>query len=191
MTKAKKKSTSVGKVIDRYDVINQIAFHTHPHFNGKKFVKGMALHEACGEVGISARTFYNWIDEDESLRKLWAKIKSTQRDMMVAKAMKNVEDALYGDIKLRPAEMVGISLRFLEKVSEDFKDKTKVELEVSGDFNTPIEELKRRALEIATKLSLDTKKEQDEYESYDDDTILSPLAITDGGETEERGTLGA
>lgn len=71
---------------------------------------------------------------------------------MIAKAMQNVENALYGEIKLRPQDLVSVSLRFLEKVSDDFKDKVEINGKVDVDTNVTIEELLAKANALATSL---------------------------------------
>ena len=114
---------------DKYEVLQAMLEKTLPSYDraGKK-IGGMTIEESCREVGISIPYWYALLERDSSYRKLWDDAKAKRKEILIDKAMTNVEDAIYGREKLRPIDKINVSMRYLEKNSPEFKDKVEVEL---------------------------------------------------------------
>lgn len=113
----------------------------------------MTVLQAINEEWISQQGFNKWLQQDEVLKSLWEDGRKSQKEWMLAKAMENVENALYWEVKLRPSELINISLRFLEKVSPDFKDKVELNGKVEWEFSTSLDELIRKANELSKNIT--------------------------------------
>jgi hypothetical protein len=96
----------------------------------------MTILEACNHVGISDMTFRNWRQEDKKLHDYYESTKRARKEMahssMRDLAMNNVFNAISGQVKLRPKEMVEVSLRYLEKTDESFNQSIKVDVDSSS-----------------------------------------------------------
>ena len=125
---------------------------TLPAYDDKgKKIGGMTIEEACRNVGIHPSRWYAILDADSSFRKLYDDARAKRKEIMIDKAMSNVEAAIYGKEKLRPIDKVNVSMRFLEKTSNDFKDK--VEIDLGNDvMSESLEDMMVKANEILKSL---------------------------------------
>lgn len=161
--KTKEWRTEVTKnVRPRLAIIEEVLMLIAPKWDAKRktFVKAMTIAEACEKVDISPLTFRNWRNEDKKIHDYYENVmkarKEMQHSMMKDYALGNVMNVLSGSIKLRPKEIVDISLRYLEKTDSDFNQAIKVETE---DKTNPLlsmsrDELTQRIMELSSTLKL-------------------------------------
>ena len=163
-------------------ILYEILKLTNFRYEKGKLVKGMSLIAACEEAGITHQTFSKWRREDPEFAKIYEDSKSAMLELMRYQAKSIVNEALYGNLKLKDSERVNISLRFLEKTDEEFKDKKELEFKINNDFNTPLSELEERAKDLINSLKYGTEQ-SDEFHSVSDSTS-EPLADGEADEEE-------
>ncbi len=142
------------KTEERMEKVRKIIEISYPKWDWKKFKKGMTIHNACDEVWIAYTTLKYWRDNYPEIELLFSTVNKLRMNIIEDIAKENVYEALSWNTKLRPDKKVDVSLRFLEKVSDDFNPIQKVSLNWNSkiSFDTPIEELQERALELAAQL---------------------------------------
>lgn len=150
------KTTKAERIEERMEVVNKILELTYPKWDGSKFRKGMTLAKACWEVGIVYTTLKYWRDNHPEVEALFQTTNRLRMQILEDIAKENVYEALSGNSKLRPDKKADISLRLLEKVSDDFipMQKFKVESNNTLNFDKPIDELQSKVMEIASQLNI-------------------------------------
>lgn len=111
----------------------------------------MNIGAACAEEGITHQLFRMWLRADPTLMALYEENRQAKVDLMRSYARGIVMDALSGGMKLKDKEKVDISLRFLEKTDDAWKDKHEIEVKVEN-FALTNEELEARAKELLTNI---------------------------------------
>lgn len=159
----------------RLSVVEEICMLTAPQWNWKKMTRWMTIMEACNHVGISDMTFRNWRQEDKKLHDYYESTKRARKEMahssMRDLAMNNVFNAISWQVKLRPKEMVEVSLRYLEKTDESFNQSIKVDVDSSSKVQISMgtEEMTQRIMELSAALWI-TNPTNDEWNKYASDT---------------------
>lgn len=139
---------------ERIEVANKVFQLTDVCFKKGKIQKSMPILEALDIVDISFQTWNYWMKTDATLNDMYETYKRNRLEHMRHQAKKQVEAALYGELKLKDKEKVDIALRFLEKVDDEFKDRK--EITVTGnDFTASMEELQQKAKLLIKDLSDD------------------------------------
>lgn len=160
-----RKTEENADVKPRLAIIESVLMHTSPKWNWKRFVKWMALIDACQKEWITDVTFRSWKNED---KKIWDYVewmkkarKEMLHTMMESYALENVMDWINGNIKLRPMDKINVSLRYLEKTSAEFNPAIKLDVE---DKTSPLlsmnrQEMEQRILELSSKLNINNNLE--------------------------------
>lgn len=131
-------------IAERLEIAKKIILATELVFKGGKLQKGMGLAEACESIWIQYQTYLGWTKRDPMIRDLSEISKNNRLTHMRHQAKRQVEDALYGNLKLKDKEKVDIALRFLEKVDEDFRERK--EISINGlEFTSSMEDLEQKA----------------------------------------------
>lgn len=151
-----KNKLNAEKLKDRLEITNTIINLTYPKWDGSKFKKGATIIKACEEVGIAYTTLKYWRDNYPEIESLFQTVRRLRMSMMEDIAKENVYEALSGASKLRPDKKVDVSLRFLEKASDDFNPLQKVKVDSTSNlnFDRPLDELQSKVMEIASQLNI-------------------------------------
>ena len=131
---------------ERMGILYNILKLTAPTYKNGKMVKGMNLVAACYESGTTHQTFSSWLRKDKEFSDIYENSKKWMTEVMRFQARSIVQDALMGHLKLKDKEKVDISLRFLEKTDEEFKERKEIEVTFdANEFGVTMEELEQKA----------------------------------------------
>lgn len=144
--------------IDKINIITRILSRTTPTYKDGKVKKDMNIGAACAEEGITHQHFRKWLRDDPYLMRMYEENVAAKLELMRSMAKNHILEALGGGKKLKDKEMVDISLRFLEKTDDAWRDKHELEVKIQ-DFNMSTEDLERKARELIGNL-----KQSETYE---------------------------
>lgn len=195
-----RKTEATKDVRPRLAIVEEIMMKTAPKWDAKRkrFTKKMTITEACDEVWISTFTFRNWRYEDKKIWDYYDNLVKARKEMNLSMmkdyAMDNVMNAVSGSVKLRPMDVVNVSMRLLEKTDWDFLPTIKVETE---DKTNPLlsmsrDELTQRIMELSASLNINVKLPDDnnwtnEYASSNDATPSEESTWVEEERGEEEG----
>jgi hypothetical protein len=129
---------------ERVAIVQSLLKLTSLEYIDGKLKKRMGITEACEKIGVAYDTVAKWRKENPSIDEMFTAHKASRSSQMRYQAKTNVEKALYGHMKLKDKEVVDISLRFLEKTDDEFKDRKEISIK-DIDLSVPMEELEERA----------------------------------------------
>ena len=142
---------------DRLRIITNVLARSAPAFRGDKIVRPKNFDEILALEGITRATYNKWISEDVAFANMEKEVRDAQASIMGKAAMRIIENALTGGMKLKDDKLVDVALRYAEKTQPEWKES--IDLNLRQDFGTSTSDLEARAMEL---LNIIKKKDNDE-----------------------------
>lgn len=147
-------------IMTRRQIVENIAALTFPDISNN-WKKRMTIKEALERVDCcSYQTFQNWLNEDKSLRLAFEESREAQKKFIQLQAENNIHDVITWVTRLPAEKKVDISFKYLEKTHQDYSPKSSLQINnPTANFNVPIDELKRKILELSNRSAIDAEFE--------------------------------
>ena len=137
------------------DVINAIVYWLKEtkHKRLYKPYTPLSIRDACTEFWLkSVESFFSALKRDEALSDMYNSLKETKREIIRAKAVDNIDEAISWKKDIDDIDLANLSLKFLERTDKAYNPRIEIEQNIKKiNIDVPIEELTARLYELMNR----------------------------------------